>query len=441
MKFFNDETRICEDCDLGRSDCSKCGPYRKHDCLGPSSCKNGYVWDSKIDLSRSNFCKKDCTNLRYWNLPVENTYYTRLVVETSKPADSYQRVKGYQVTQICGKCDPSCNNCFGPTVNDCIDCKNPYELRLTSGITDPFFGAENYLSDEWNFDLVGKGVSWTQKADTCQKKKLHTIPDLKFSIETELELNFLKLLNQELTKLDNGQDLTTQGANLFEILKTAKPMSHENQLIFLDPATSDADGDRLSINHIQGHWASTATVKIVFGGILLVDGNEFTLVNCQIDAKGHVQLFGHRTSDINLELPWRYFGGFLLASDNSLSFQFVERSFVLDLSRLSMTVEMTDPDTDAVYNEEVLWVKGVANAFVGTLKISESADHKIKANNEPYGEIVPVFGFSDETVTKFIMFPPDLIENRNNKLYSIGDEQTLCCECPQTKKVYRVKKK
>ena len=99
------------------------------------------------------------------------------------------------MTQICGKCDPSCNNCFGPTVNDCIDCKNPYELRLTSGITDPFFGAENYLSDEWNFDLVSKGVSWTQKADTCQKKTLHTIPDLKFSIETELELNFLKLLN------------------------------------------------------------------------------------------------------------------------------------------------------------------------------------------------------------------------------------------------------
>jgi hypothetical protein len=349
---------------MSRIDCSECGPNRKHDCLDPSSCKNGYVWDSKINLSRSNFCKKDCTKKWYWKLPEENTYFTKLFVETNKPKDSYQRIEGYQVAQLCKKCDPSCNNCFGPTVNDCTDCKHPFEMRLTSSIIDPFFEAENYLSDEWNFDLVSKNVSWTQKADTCQKKTSYTIPDLKFSIETELELNFLKLLNQELTKLDNDQDTMTQGSELFEILKTAKPMSHENQIIFMDPATADAD--RLSINHIQGHWAHSAPVKIVFGGILLIDGDEFTLVNCEIDAKGHVQLFGHRTSDTMQELPWRYFGGFLHGTDISLTFQFVERSFVLDLSDLSMTVEMTDPETDAVYNEEVLWVKGVANSFVGT---------------------------------------------------------------------------
>ena len=86
-------------------------------------------------------------------------------------------------------------------------------------------------------------------------------------------------------------------------------------------------------------------------------------------------------------------------------------------------------------------LKGISGAFVGTFTITDSTNGVIKENNAAYNSVAPIFGFSDLTVSKFIILPPIPTKKRDNKSYSIGTNERLCCQCQKTNKIYRVEKK
>ncbi|KAL4485928.1 hypothetical protein ABPG73_018333 [Tetrahymena malaccensis] len=153
-QFLDPSSQSCSNCD---SNCLTCSSSSQQ-CL---SCHQDYFLYNKTcqqDQPQGTYCDKsktcqDCQKsyqcyycqekLQVCLKCIENLYFLNGVCSTQQPPNTYC-IKNDNIDKYCQNCHPTCSQCFGQQLNQCLACQQGYQLVNSSCLCQQGYGYSTF---------------------------------------------------------------------------------------------------------------------------------------------------------------------------------------------------------------------------------------------------------------------------------------------------------